>query len=358
MRVFACLAFLMLCAGSLVSQAAAQESPLATVDLRGYMGGDANGDVRILRILNSHTFITARAYDAGKPASIDFWDVPSGKIITRILPSVPLDETDLTLSDDAQVLVAAGTFLVAQPDTFVNEILVWKVADGKLIRTIMPDRGYHVNNAVFAPGNAHRLLITSITGNSSAIRYPFQVIDAATGKVLRQFLYQKFVNLEPTRTVFSPSGHRIAQVDAGDRGGGGSIFDGQGRFVTEFSNAEIGRDVDSVAALAICTAFQSETKLFCDGFLYDLRAKTLRRALTGSNANLPCVAAVPSRPGYAFYLGKKGLELWNFTTQTRVRRWPRITRVDGLYFSQDNRVLAVLDGQRLSLWPFNAKSLP
>lgn len=321
----------------------------------------------VLRVLNSHTFMTAREAFAGKPASIDFWDVASGKISDQIHPPAAVSPTDVTFSSDGQFIASVEDGLAAEPDGYAYKVFVWNMDTRKLIRTIQfPVGRYSVDGAAFAPGDMHRLVVTGSTFsvNSSAIRYGFQVIDALTGKGHQRFLYPEGVGLESegvhldsNETVFSPSGHRIARVDTDEGGGWGSIFDDQGRLLNKFASEEIGRDADSFTFITRA-AFQSETKLFCDGFLYDLSAKRLRRALTGSNANLPCVAAVPSRPGYAFYLGKKGLELWNFTTQTRVRRWPKIMQVDGLYFSQDNRVLAVLDGQRLSLWPFNAKSLP
>ena len=99
--------------------------------------------------------------------------------------------------------------------------------------------------------------------------------------------------------------------------------------------------------------FLSETSLFCDGLVYNLRTRRFKPLFRSGLSRLKCVTGVPHRRHCAFFQSRTGLELWNISARRRVRQWPTIRRARDIYFTPDTCVMAVRSGRGLEFWHFD-----
>jgi hypothetical protein len=332
--------------------ASAQAAPFARVDLTAYLHGETPN---VVKMLDNRTLITIREVKNG--SSIDFWDIKGGRIAHSIHSPLPLFPESAAVTRDGKTL-AVMEDLAVNPDGHIYRVLLFDLPARTLRRTLSYHGLFEVRGIVPAP-NAPDQIIVSVTPTQpeSVYRSKFLFVDTRSGRTVRQSKYQQSVPpnpppdaLDSSTTVFSPSGHRIAIVNPVGESSPGviDVLNTQGTLLANYKSVAIGDDTKASPAVISRVFFLSETKLFCDGCVYDMRTKTFKPFLRPKR-HLTCVARLPGRRD-AFFLSSTGLELWNILTRRMLKRWPAIRQADTIYFSPGNRVMGVLHGSTLNFW--------
>lgn len=323
---------------------AQSSQPLSTVPLGAYIGAAQNDTLGLFEILSRHEFVTTKT-KFGSINSIDFWDLPSGHIKSRIVPPEPIDAVQL--SPDARRLIATQAVLGDPKHKVYNphKLFVWSARTKKLLRVI--DFGEHVfvRDIVFWPDKPEQVIVQISPIDSLKTRL-FH-LDLNTGRFGRpvkypaaKYLFHSFWGY----SVFSPNKKMLASVDEMGEGFAGSvdIVDVRtGRvhmhYEAQFSQQPVFGDA----------FFLSNTRFFFGswldthanapafaGYSFDFTKSKLR--LRGES-KLRCLSDVPSRRGQGFFQSKYGLELWDIAWQKRLRRWPRLKNVEQIAISHDGK---------------------
>lgn len=332
--------------------ASAQAAPFARVDLSAYLH---EGTPNVVQMPDSRTLITIR--EAKNGSSIDFWGIKHGRIASSLYSPLRLYPESATVTRDGKTL-AVMEDVALNSEGRIYHVLLFDLRTRTLRRTLSYRSLFVVRGIVPAP-NAPDQIIVSVTPAppEAVIRSKFLFVDTRSGRIVRQSKYRQSAPpnpppdaLDSSTTVFSPSGHRIAGVNPVGEGSPGviAVLDTQGTLLANYASDAIGDDAEDSPAFIFRVFFLSETKLFCDGFVYDVRTRIFKPVFR-SKRHLTCVAGLPGSRD-AFFLSPKGLELWNIPTRRRLKRWPAIRQADALYFSPDNTVMGVLHENTLTFW--------
>lgn len=100
--------------------------------------------------------------------------------------------------------------------------------------------------------------------------------------------------------------------------------------------------------------FLSPTQILCQDVSYNLTTKEVKLLFLPKDRRRKFVSGVPKHDGKVFILTKDGLELWNWTAQRVLRRWPKITKADQITLAPNFKVMAVETEGSFEFWKFDS----
>lgn len=329
------------------------ERPIALLDLHQLQSQAIQGDLRVVALPTQSQIVTAQSDLTGHSA-INIWRKRSRAWVKFTLASpTPIEENSVSLSTDSHFLLASET-TVTNGNVYYepHRLFVWDLHTLKLIRTVDIGQSSHIYASAFVSGKSDQAILTARDGVVNKLLR----VNLLTGKLLYEQVYPDGTLLIRDQILFSPQGRSMACVyPAGEVSPNRVDF-----FDTE--SGKIARTLqgsDSVKGeISVPFFFLNEEQFICGNSIYSIQTGQKKPLFSNHDTRQRCISGIPSRPGYAFFLAKRGLELWSISAQRMLRRWLQIKKVDGIYFSRDHSVMGVLDGHTIRFWKFDTKIIP
>lgn len=329
---------------------AVSPSVSADTDLSRYKDADAS----ILGMPNSHEFLVA-PLDTGENhrSEIDLCDSKDGRLIHKIVGNAIFDAADTGLSPDGRLVVSSASMDLPIQNT--HQIHVWDARTGRLIRTIDCGTANDIDGFAFASGSKPEIIVEVTPNRGQADKNQLWRVDPVTGRTIGKSTGWDPGDidlLDPRITIFSRSKRRMTTMCPGEGAWSLCVHGSDGRSLAAYQ-------FDSDPYLLISkTCFFSDDLLFCNGDIYNLKTGTKKSIYKKGDVRIKCLAVVPQRPDFAFFLTKRGMELWNIRTGKVVSTWPGVKNVDNIYFSGDKKAMAVHNRWRLKVFKFDPDALP
>lgn len=339
---------------------------ISAVPLGAYIRGASNSYLGNFQILNRRQFITMRPDNYKVKSTIDFWNLKSGKIESRIFPpkSECIGGGSVEVSPDGTKIIARQALFCGH-DPHVrrpHQIYSWDLKTKKLLRTLDIGRDVHLDEAKFLPYQSKIILVKyrkyvdvkiGIVGEKRYTIY----FDINTGKRLPHFRYaasEAVIAGYTHSSLFSPNRKYLLNTIEMGEGEPGSVTVSSlqtGKVLANHNGAFDGRATDGPAF------FLSNQKVFFSSWnsvstdeaplnIYTnmvLNIETSQARLCSSPRllHLHLIAGVPSHPGWAFFAARKGLELWDVTNVKLLQLWPNIKHIEQIFFAHDNSVFGL-----------------
>lgn len=334
---------------------------ISTVPLGAYLKSGYDSQLGPLWIANGgRQFFSTRSNRPGSRGGIDSWDLKRGHIVSRLVPPEQIDAGSVQASPHSRFLIATQELMGdARPIVYdPHRLFVWSLRTRKLLRTVEFGPRVNLDKVAFLPGRDDQVLVAarfSKNGVTNQQQHVFRV-NLGSGRVQANARHRlsKYLLNYYAYTLFSSDGHLLARVDTLGEGQPGyvDVVDVKsGRLLRRFQGDFTRRPVyDGVFFLPGRRFFFMSAPYGAHvgeqgapayrGLVFDIprvpdnpgaRVKT-RRVMEAK-----CLAALPSRPGCAFFDSARGLELWDVPRHKRLRRWPELQRVERIMFSRDGR---------------------
>ena len=334
------------------AQATFQQEP-RKIDLSSYV--ELNYNSRLIGFINSQTFVTARTtFDHG--SSIDFWDTKSGRIISTILPPEPVYSGSVIISPDLRFIAGFQDVASYLPKPIYNphKIFIWDLPSHHLRKTIDLGNQIHLDGAIFYPGKTNIMILTAFdsTGTNDRIIY----LNLNTGKQEKENHFALARELHHNNIIFSSDGKTMVGVFPAIESSQGliDIFNFfTGKLISSYENTSDDYRIDEPYF------FLSNTQIVCNRFIYNIQTKHTALLLKPHDLRLKCVAGVPGKLGYTFFLSKQGLELWNLSADKMLKQWPQIKQATHIYFSADKSAMGIYNDKaaNIQIWKFDPRLL-
>ena len=291
---------------------------IGTIDLSHYLFSTTAPDAAVVGLVAARTLVTARSDPDGK-ATLDLWNVETGRVTASILAPTPIDPASVAMSPDGKRLLAVQSVGEAPvPVYYPNRVYVWDVATRRLSRTIDFGPGVEASGAFFDQNNSEQAIVTVNAPLDASEDGRFVRVDLRNGRQGRPVPYRYAAYLWAPSVLFSPDGKLLLGIYASSGqhpGGSLDVFDATTLHPVASFDARGGPGVVTGPAY-----FIDSHRAAVGSLLYDTRSQQGTRLLSRHPGRY-FLAGIPGRRGYGLFVSGEGMELWNMVEQTMTTCW-------------------------------------